>query len=102
VCFLGQRIFGDAEIRWVCRGAVQVRIFLLFFLFLDLTFNLGKIGNKKIFGGTEEMLWGAGEAPLVFNIGTFVFCLYWGVVWSLVHVKKMISNKLRKGQCRKE
>jgi len=59
-----QRIFGGAEIRWLCRDAVQVRIFLLLFLFLDLTFNLGKIGNKKTFWGTGKMLWDTGKNPL--------------------------------------
>jgi len=26
----------------------------------------GKIGNKKSFGGTGEMLWGAGRSPWIF------------------------------------
>jgi len=62
-----QRIFWGAEIRWLCRGAggaVQVRIFVPFSLFLDLTFNLGKIGNKKTFGVQEKCFGMQGEAPL--------------------------------------
>jgi len=62
-----QRIFGGTEIRWLCKGALQVRIFLLLFLFLDLTFNLDKIRNKKTFRGTGEMLWGVGRSPRYFN-----------------------------------
>ena len=38
---------------------------LFFFTVFSLSSFKGKIGNKKSFGGTGEMLWGAGRSPLV-------------------------------------